>query len=248
MLVDDHDVGAQALEPPVLLRLQHLPHQRQVVVVADDADEQNRQIARDARAATGRIGRARSTAIASALARSEPSVPSTREARRSKSTASSAEMPRCRRPLSACVDRQREGARRRRSDRGISARALRRSRGRRPCRSRSRAAPCAPGAKPDPLAEADDRIEHDTRRPRQRAAVQRQRTRGVAAAAQEARAIGFPLDRALRAALRGSAHGTPSAPASPAIARPPMAQQRRRCRPDTRSRRRACRTPDARDR
>jgi hypothetical protein len=29
MLVQDDDVGAQALEPPVLLRVEHLPHQRE---------------------------------------------------------------------------------------------------------------------------------------------------------------------------------------------------------------------------
>ena len=47
ILVEDDDVGAQPLQAPVLLRLQHLPHQRHVVV-ADDAHEQNRQIAGNA--------------------------------------------------------------------------------------------------------------------------------------------------------------------------------------------------------
>ena len=47
MLVDDDDVGAEAFQPPVLLRLKDLADQRHVVV-ADDAHEQDRQIAGDA--------------------------------------------------------------------------------------------------------------------------------------------------------------------------------------------------------
>ena len=44
MLVQKDDVGLQALKPPILLRLQHLTHERQVIVL-DDLDEQDRQIA-----------------------------------------------------------------------------------------------------------------------------------------------------------------------------------------------------------
>ena len=44
MLVQNDDVGLQALKPPVLLRLKHLTHERQVIVL-DDLDEQDRQIA-----------------------------------------------------------------------------------------------------------------------------------------------------------------------------------------------------------
>ena len=47
VLVENHDVGGQTLEPPVLLRLEDLACQRNVVV-ADDAHQQDRQIARDA--------------------------------------------------------------------------------------------------------------------------------------------------------------------------------------------------------
>ena len=47
VLVENHDIGAQAFEPPVLLRLQDLIHQRHVVI-AVDADEQDGQIAGDA--------------------------------------------------------------------------------------------------------------------------------------------------------------------------------------------------------
>ena len=47
MLVENHDIGAQAFEPPILLRLQDLVHQRHVVI-AVDADEEDRKIAGDA--------------------------------------------------------------------------------------------------------------------------------------------------------------------------------------------------------
>ena len=102
MLVDDHDVGAQALEAPVFLRLQDLAHQRHV---ASSPTTRTSRIGRSPEMACGhRPGWPSSfDAIVSALARSEPSVPSTREASRSNSTASSGEMPRWRSPLCACV-------------------------------------------------------------------------------------------------------------------------------------------------
>ena len=108
----------------------------------------------------------------SALARSEPSVPSTREASRSKSTASSAEMPRWRRPLWACVA---ASAKVRAGGAGVvvlprerlGGLAIRGHAGREtePHRAARR--------KPDPLAKADDRIEHDAGRARERASVER---------------------------------------------------------------------------
>src|SRR3972149_9846383 len=54
--------------------------------------------------------------------------------------------------------------------------------------------------KPDTLAEADDRIEHDPGGSRERASVERQRIAGGSAAAQEAGAIGVPFERPLRSA------------------------------------------------
>jgi hypothetical protein len=47
MLVEDDEVGREALQTPVLLRAQHLAHQRQIVVL-HHADDQDRQVARDA--------------------------------------------------------------------------------------------------------------------------------------------------------------------------------------------------------
>jgi hypothetical protein len=46
VFVENHHVRAQALETPVLLRLQHLTHQWHIVLV-DDADEEDREIARN---------------------------------------------------------------------------------------------------------------------------------------------------------------------------------------------------------
>ena len=62
---------------------------------------------------------------------------------------------------------------------------------------------------PDALAEAHDRIERDAGRARQRAAVERRRTVGVAAAAEESRAVGLPFDRPLRPAFEAQARAPP---------------------------------------
>ena len=90
MLVEDHEIGLEALEPPVFLRFERLAHDREVVV--DDAHEQDRQDRRRCRAPTGCSGPSSLAASTSAAARNEPSVPITREASRSNSTASSFEM------------------------------------------------------------------------------------------------------------------------------------------------------------
>ena len=79
---------------------------------------------------------------------------------------------------------------------------------------------------PDPLAQAEDRIEHDAGRARQRAAVERGRAVGVAAAADEARAIGLPFDRPLRPAFEAQHVHRPDRRLA-RVARPPMAEQRR---------------------
>ena len=99
--------------------------------------------------------------------------------------------------------------------------------------SRSDAMPVAkreahrrPGNQPDPLAEAEDRIEHDARRAGQRAAVERGRAVGVAAAADESRAIGLPFDGPLRPAFEAQDVHRPHGWLA-RIPRAPMAEQRR---------------------
>src|SRR5437867_2928883 len=62
---------------------------------------------------------------------------------------------------------------------------------------RERKAHRRPWDQPDPLAEAEDRVEDDARRPGQRAPVERRRTVGITTAAEESRAIGLPFDRSL---------------------------------------------------
>ena len=47
MLVENDEIGAEAFEPPVLLRLQHLADECQVVGL-HDLDEHDGQVARDA--------------------------------------------------------------------------------------------------------------------------------------------------------------------------------------------------------
>ena len=47
ILIDDDDIGAEAFQAPVFLRLQHLPHERDLVV-AGDTHQKDRQVARDA--------------------------------------------------------------------------------------------------------------------------------------------------------------------------------------------------------
>ncbi len=100
---------------------------------------------------------------------------------------------------------------------------------------------------PDPLAEAEDRIEHDARRAGQRAPVERNRVVGVAAAAEEARAIGLPFDRSLRPAFEAQRRASPT-PAALADRAGADGRAAPRCRAGIRFRETACRTPDAPDR
>src|SRR5439155_24044032 len=60
-----------------------------------------------------------------------------------------------------------------------------------------------PRREPDPLAKADDRIEHDTRGARKGASIERQRMRRASAAAKKVSAIGFPFERSLRTTFEG---------------------------------------------
>ncbi len=65
------------------------------------------------------------------------------------------------------------------------------------------------GRDPDPLAQTEDRIEHDAGRARERAAVERRRHARIAAAAEKLRAVGLPLDRRPASGLRDSARARP---------------------------------------
>ena len=69
---------------------------------------------------------------------------------------------------------------------------------------------------PHALAQRGDRIEHRAGRAGQRAAVERERVGERAAAAEEPRAIGLPLDGAAEAGHRRRARGTPTTGASSA--------------------------------
>ena len=223
MLVEDHDIGAQALEPPVLLRLQHLPHERHVVV-ADDADEQDRQIAGDAvRPQTrltelvrrDRVGVRAQRAVGAEHPRREP-LEQQRLVARDAQVAQAALRVR---------EGQREGARRPRSGRGTSARAPRPSRDPRRCRWRRRGAPTPPGAsrirwRRLKIGSSTTPVVPDSARPSSAGG-----SPALAAAAEEARAIGFPFDRPLRPAFEAQHVERPRRRLL-RIARPPMAEQR----------------------
>ncbi len=145
MLVEDDDVGAEALEAPVFLRLQHLPHQRHVLV-AEHAHEQDRQVAGDRVRPEARLAqlvrrnRLRAARAASRRCRARARRAARRARRR---------RPRCpggAAPLWTCVmasaNVRAVGAR----TRGTSARGLRPSRGPRPGPWRSESRTVAPGA------------------------------------------------------------------------------------------------------
>ena len=78
---------------------------------------------------------------------------------------------------------------------------------------------------PDPLTQADNRIEDDAGGAGERASVERQRPCGAPAASEKTRAIGFPFDRTLRASLQAQRMERPRAGVA-GIARPAMTQQR----------------------
>ena len=145
VLVQDHHVRAQALEPPVLLRLQHLADEREVVLL-DHAHEQDRAGRPRSRAATappaparcGRAPRARRAASASAY--------STREARRSKRMASSARDAQVPQAALRVQERQREAARAGAPGRGTCGRGPAPPRGSTPPRWRTTAARTRPAA------------------------------------------------------------------------------------------------------
>ena len=226
MLVEDDDVGAQPLQPPVLLRLQHLAHERHVVV-ADDADEQDRQVAGDRvrpQPGLAELVRRRSCRRA---ARSEPSVPSTRDARRSNSTRVVGRDAQMAQAALRVRERQREGARGGARDRGTSARAPRPSRDRDAMPVANESRTVAPGGsrirwRRLTIGSSTTPVVPDSARPSSASGSRGRRGRGRGSARDRS-----PIRAGPAAGPRGSGRGTPTPPASPRIARPPMAEQRR---------------------
>ena len=87
-----------------------------------------------------------------------------------------------------------------------------------------RQADVAAGREPDALAQADDGIQDDPGRARQRIAVERERILGAAAAPEEARPVGLPLERPLGPALERQDVDRPDRRL--VAARPAVAQER----------------------
>ena len=81
----------------------------------------------------------------------------------------------------------------------------------------------AAGWQPDPLTEADDRIEHHPGGSRQRASIERQWVSRAAATPEETRAIGLPFDRTLCATFQAEGMERPRRRLA-RLSRPPMAE------------------------
>ena len=214
----------------------------------DDAHEQDRQVAGDAVRPQAGLAELVRRERRPARARSEPSAKSTRDASRSNSSASSLEMPRWRRRALRVREGEREACAPRRSGRGTSGAsacgglAIGRDAG-----GETRGAPTPPGAQPDALAQAEDRDRArrrscPTAAGRRARAGRRRRGRGRGTARGRS-----PTRPAPAAGLRGSARAPPTrrARADRAAADGRAAP---RCPAGTRSRRTACRRPDARGR
>ena len=198
VLVQHHHVGEHALEAPVLLRLQDLAHQGQVVLL-HHAHQQDRQVARDA--VRPQPGLAALVALAQRGLRAQRGV-GVHHARRQaleelRLVAGQAEVPQ--RDLGVGEgERQRARARA-----GVVVLLRQRVRGGGALRDagREREAREAAGRQPDPVAQAQHRIEHGAGRARERPPVERLRVVGLASAAQEARAVALPFDGRTQAAL-----------------------------------------------
>ena len=198
VLVEHRHVRAQALEAPVVLRLQHLPHERQVVLL-DHAHDEQRQVARDAvspepglaeQVARAQLARRAQRRVHVEHARGEPFE-------QLRVLARDAEV--AQRHLRVRVP-EREGARGRPGvvvllRERVGGVAVGHDTG------RERDAHRAAGPDPDPVAQAHDRVEHRAGRAAERPAVERHGVVHVAPAAEEARAVALPLDGALHAAL-----------------------------------------------
>ena len=200
MLVQEDDVGRQPLQPPELLRLERLLHERDVVLL-HHPHEKDREIARDAvspqtalpeRALGEKLRRCAQRAVLEEDPRSEPFV----ELRFLRS-----DIEVTQRDLRVRVSERERACRRRRvvvflreGQRGVAR--LRHPGGEGHPRE-------SPGCEPDPLAQADARIEDGAGRPGQRAPVERRRVVRPPPAAEEARPVGFPFHLALHASLDG---------------------------------------------
>ncbi len=223
MLVEDHDVGTQPLEPPVLLSLQDLADQRQVVLL-HHPNEQDGEIPGDAvrpeaflaELTPGQDLRARTQrAIGVQHARRQPLVEQSVLAR-------DAEVPK-----RALRVGESEGEGPGRRARPVVLLGERQGRVARERHAGGERQPHeASGCYPDALAQADHGVEHDAGGAGERAPVEGLGILRRAPPAEEARAVRLPLDGALRAAFQ--AHDV-NGPQRRLLgrARPAAAQQRR---------------------
>ncbi len=202
ILVEDGDVGAKALQPPVLLRTQHLAHQGQIAIL-NHAHDQDRQVAGDAVRPEARLpervsreerGGGAQRGVGPQHIRGEPIVELRFIGRD----------PEVTQPHLGLGGGEREGA----GGRGGIVVFLRQRDGGGSARGdagRKREAHLPAGGDAHAPAQAQDRVEHRSRGARERPAVERNGVFGRASATEESRAVGLPLDGAVDALL-GAQH------------------------------------------
>ena len=199
MLVQDDNVGAQPLQPPVVLSAQRLAHEGEVVPL-EHAHEQDGKIARDAVTPESRLaegvapadlGRGPQRAVRVEDARGEPLVELRLVDRDAQVTDRDRELGRSKRKGSRRGGRVRVFHAERDRRVPIRCHAGREGEAREPARS-----------EPDALAETQDRIQGRAHGPRQGPPVERDRILGSAAAPEEPHAIGLPLHGTLGTPLQ----------------------------------------------
>ena len=194
MLVQDHDVRAQALEPPVLLGLEDLPDEGDVASV-DHAHEEDGEIAGDPVGPQPRL--AQHVALQDLRPRPQRGVgvqdPGGEALEELGLVARDAQVPQ--RALRLGVG-QREGAR---GGAGVVV-LVRHGQSAIPAHGHPRRegqAHESTGCQTDALSQADDRVQHGPRGAGEGPPVEGHRILGAAAAAQEPLAVGFPFHRPL---------------------------------------------------
>ena len=202
MLVEDDDVGTEALQPPVLVCAQHLANQGQIVVL-DHAHDQDRQVAGDAvrpqaglpeRVSREERGCRAERGVGPQDVRRETFVELRFIRRDSEVT----------QPHLGLGAREREGSSRRSGVVVLLGQCDRRRPARRDAGRKCETHLPAWGDA-HALAQAQDRVEDCPRGARECPAVERDGILGRASAAKESGAISFPLDGALAAAF-GAQH------------------------------------------
>ncbi len=221
VVVEDHDVGAEPLEPPVLLGTQDLQYERHVLG-ANRAHHENRQVARNAERPEPRL--TQRVAREHRAGRTQRSVgPQGVRGEAFMEPRLIGRDPEMTQPHRGLAPGERDRALR--SGRVVVLFGQRdRSCARGGGAGRERQSYATLRCDAHAAAQAQHRVEHRSVRARERAAVERTGVLRCAAPAHEAHAVGFPFDRAVHAVL-GADHVHRPGRKLVGGARPPAAQQ-----------------------